>query len=109
MFSDIANVLHIREALYRHKALGSASIMVGAGFSRNADAISSAARPMPNWSQMAAALCKPLHPTSPAMHDSALREAAATSGFLRMAQEYKSAFGASSLNHAIRDLVPDMD
>lgn len=109
MFPDISNVLHIREALFRHKALGSASIMVGAGFSRNAEPTNHSARPMPDWSQMAAALCDPLYPTNAELREHAMREASATSGFLRMAQEYRSAFGASSLNYAIKNLVPDMD
>lgn len=109
MFPDIANVLCIREALWRHKALGSASIMVGAGFSRNAAPLSSTARAMPSWSQMAEALCHQLYPLDDARRQSALREASGTSGFLRLAQEYQAAFGASSLNDRIRNLVPDAD
>lgn len=58
MFADIANVLRIREALWRHKALGSSSVMVGAGFSRNAEPVSVTARPMPAWTQLAQALCQ---------------------------------------------------
>jgi hypothetical protein len=109
MFTDIANVLCIREALWRHKVLGSASIMIGAGFSRNADPVTSTARPMPGWSQMAEALCYPLYPLDDVRQRSALREAGGTSGFLRLAQEYQAAFGASSLNDRIRNLVPDTD
>jgi SIR2-like domain len=109
MFPDIANVFCIREALWRHKALGNASIMVGAGFSRNADPLSTSARVMPNWSQMAEALCHPLYPLDDARRKAALRDANGTSGFLRLAQEYQAAFGASSLNDRIRSLVPDTD
>jgi hypothetical protein len=109
MFSDIANVFRIREALWRHRALGSSSIMVGAGFSRNADPLSSTARPMPNWQQMAEALCHPLYPMDDARRKSALRESTGTSGFLRLAQEYQTAFGPSALNDCIRNLVPDLD
>jgi hypothetical protein len=109
MFPDIANVFCIREALWRHKALGNASIMVGAGFSRNADPLSTSARIMPNWSQMAQALCHPLYPLDDAGRQAALRDANGTSGFLRLAQEYQAAFGASSLNNRIRSLVPDTD
>lgn len=109
MFPDIANVIRIRDALWRHRALGSASVMVGAGFSRNADPLSPKARHMPTWSQMAEALCDPLYPTGDANRDRALREANGTSGFLRLAQEYQAAFGKSSLNNMIRGLVPDLD
>jgi hypothetical protein len=53
MFPDIGSVLHIRDALWRYKAGGSASVMIGSGFSRNAEPVSPAARRMPNWSDMA--------------------------------------------------------
>jgi hypothetical protein len=109
MSPDIANVLKIRDALWRHKGMGSASIIVGAGFSRNADRVSSTARPMPDWAAMARALCQPLYPTDDARRESALREATGTSGFLRLAQEYQAAFGGSALSDCIRNLVPDLD
>jgi|HubBroStandDraft_4_1064222.scaffolds.fasta_scaffold01442_5 hypothetical protein len=109
MFPDVANVLFIRDALWRHKAMGSASIMVGAGFSRNADPVSTTARKMPSWSEMAEALCHPLYPLDDTRRKTALKEASCTSGFLRLAQEYQAAFGASSLNDCIRNLVPDTD
>ncbi|WP_198172889.1 SIR2 family protein [Bradyrhizobium sp. AT1] len=83
--------------------------MIGAGFSRNADPVSSTSRQMPNWYQMATALCEPLYPLDSHRRQKALEEAGATSGFLRLAQEYEVAFGASSLSHKIRDLVPDTD
>ncbi len=109
MFPDIANVFYIREALWRYKELGSASIMVGAGFSRNADPISLTARPMPNWAELGEALCHPLYPTDDARRRLALSEASGTSGFLRLAQEYQVAFGVSALSNKIRSLVPDND
>jgi hypothetical protein len=109
MIPDIANVLCIRDALWRHKALGNASIMIGAGFSRNADPVSSTARPMPSWSQMAESLCHHLYPLDDTRRQSALSEANGTSGFLRLAEEYQTAFGASALNGRIRDLVPDQN
>ncbi len=37
MFPDIANVSRIREALWRYCTVGSAAVMVGSGFSRNAE------------------------------------------------------------------------
>lgn len=107
MFLDMANVLHIREALWRHKGLGNASVMVGSGFSRNAEPVGPSPPPMPAWWQMAEALCEPLYPDDDLRRQAAAREASGTSGFLRIAQEYKTAFGASALNSRIRSLVPD--
>ena len=62
--------------------------MVGAGFSRNAEPASSTTRPMPGWGEIAESLCHPLYPHDDARKAAALREAAGTSGFLRIAQEY---------------------
>lgn len=108
MFLDMANVLHIREALWRHKGLGNASVMVGSGFSRNAEPVGLSPPPMPAWWQMAEALCEPLYPDDDLRRKAAVREASGTSGFLRIAQEYKAAFGSSALNSRIRSLVPDI-
>src|SRR5208283_4989161 len=109
MFPDIANVEFIRNALWRHKGTGDASIMIGAGFSRNADAVSASVRPMPNWAQMAEELCTQLYGGDVIRHGAALKDASATSGFLRLAQEYQVAFGPSALSARIRDLVPDVE
>jgi SIR2-like domain len=109
MFPDIGSVLHIRDALWRYKAGGSASVMVGSGFSRNAEPVSPAARPMPNWSDMAVALCGKLYPHDDIRRKNALQEASGTSGFLRLAQEYQTAYGVASLNDRIAGLVPDLD
>ena len=64
---------------------------------------------MPNWVEMAQALCESLYPSDPPRLDAALREASGTSGFLRVAQEYHTAFGSSALSNKIRDLVPDLE
>lgn len=109
MFADLSNVLLIRDALWRHRIIGNAAVMIGSGFSRNASPTGGAPRPMPSWWNMAEALCDPLYPNDPIRRDAAAREAVATSGFLRLAQEYYAAFGASALNDRIRALVPDGD
>lgn len=107
MFPDIANVLMLRDALWRRRGLGNASVMVGAGFSRNADPVGVSAGAMPTWTEMAQALCRPLYPSEPDRLEAALREANGTSGFLRLAQEYRTAFGQSALYDRIRAMTPD--
>jgi len=81
MLPDIANVEFIRDALWRRKSTGDASIMIGTGFSRNAEALSPAARPMPNWAEMAEKLCAQLYGGDATRYTTALKEASATSGF----------------------------
>lgn len=108
-FADQFAVEFIRTSLW-NKAGSRASVMVGAGFSRNAKPTSTSAREMPTWSQMAKALCALLYAdASIDSQDRALREATSTSGFLRLAQEYKAAFGQGALNEQIRALVPDLE
>jgi hypothetical protein len=108
-FADQFAVEFIRTSLW-NKAGSRASVMVGAGFSRNAKPTSPSVREMPTWSQMAKALCALLYAdASKDSQDRALREASSTSGFLRLAQEYKAAFGQGALNEQIRALVPDLE
>jgi SIR2-like domain len=65
---------------------------------------------MPNWSDLAKALCDQLYPASDGeRREAAMREAQATSGFLRLAQEFEAEFGRIALNERIRALVPDAD
>ncbi len=64
---------------------------------------------MPSWSEMAEALCNPLYPLDDTRRSRALKEASGTSGFLRLAEEYQTAFGAGALRDRIRSLVPDTD
>jgi hypothetical protein len=59
---------------------------------------------------MAVGLCDQLYPPSDgARRKAAMQTANATSGFLRLAQEFEAEFGRTALNDRIRDLVPDMD
>ncbi|MBF0138441.1 MAG: SIR2 family protein [Magnetococcales bacterium] len=110
-FPDMAHVYRLREALWRDTPFGNAGVMVGSGFSRNADPTSPGSRTMPTWQELTLSLVDRLYinPDQQAQRESAIRESGATSGFLRLAQEFEAAFGRTTLNGLIRDLVPDMD
>ncbi|MGF6874151.1 SIR2 family NAD-dependent protein deacylase [Paraburkholderia sp. MM5477-R1] len=109
-FPDRFAIDTIRAALWRGPANTRACVMIGAGFSRNADPVSSSARDFPTWGNMAAALTNALYPPEETRwRHQALKDASATSGFLRLAQEYETAFGRLALNECIRSLVPDHD
>jgi len=109
-FQDQSHVNFVRDALWRHKPIGRAAIMVGSGFSRNARPTSLSSRQMPQWSDMARMLCDQLYPVSDReRHEAAMRETQATSGFLRLAQEFEAVFGRLALHERIRALVPDSD
>src|SRR5258708_17386699 len=109
-FTDQSRVDFLRDALWRHRPIGRAAVMVGSGFSRNARPTSASARPMPTWRDLAKYLCDQMYPASDGeSREAALREAQATSGFLRLAQEFEAEFGRTALNERVRALVPDGD
>jgi hypothetical protein len=109
-FPDQFAVEFLRDSLWRDVGGGRASVMVGAGFSRNANASSPSSRPMPTWPQMSSALCASLYAAGgKETLANAMQDASSTSGFLRLAQEYEAAYGRVALNQQIRNLVPDLD
>ncbi len=109
MARDYAHdVEQIRTAL--HQAAGSrASLMVGAGFSFNAQKRYASARDFPSWSSLAESLVLRLYPNDPGARGRALKNAGATSGALRLAQEFEAAFGRTVLLNHLRDMLPDRE
>ncbi|OJT24592.1 hypothetical protein BO221_15730 [Archangium sp. Cb G35] len=72
--------------------------MVGAGFSRNADAISSTAPPFPLWGHFTERLRKDLYGDP---------KAEGTPDVLRLAEEYELAAGRTALDDLLLELIPD--
>jgi hypothetical protein len=97
----------LRNQLWQRKpgrAAGRASLMIGAGFSLNAEPVSASARPFPLWAQLTRMVSEAVYPgIDPAT------VAPGTSGFLRLAQEFEAAFGKFSLEELIRGAVPDAE
>lgn len=106
---DQSHINRVRDALWQRPD-GCASVMVGAGFSRNALKAGPQAREFPLWHEIARSLCEKLYPLGDGDRFSrAMAEASGTSGFLRLAQEYEAAFGRGALHRLIQVLVPDDD
>ena len=104
---DQSHINRIREALWQFPE-GCASVMVGAGFSRNARKTGPHAREFTLWQDIATLLCTKLYPPGDGDRlKRAMAEASGTSGFLRLAQEYEAAFGRGALHSLIQELVPD--
>ena len=109
VFRDQSHMNHVRDALWKRSA-GGASVMVGAGFSRNAEKARLDAHDVPTWRDLAKAMYDKLYP--PGFGESRKSEAAATSGpesWLRLAQEYETAFGRGELHGLIGEFVRDDD
>ena len=82
--------------------------MVGAGFSRNAESFQPDIEDMPTWRKIAESMCEKLYPEkNDAHYKAAIASISEPSGLLRLAQEYKAAFGKEKLHSLIRILVRD--
>jgi hypothetical protein len=111
-FPDQLYLDRIRAALWHRGAHGNASVMVGAGMSLNARPRGAGSGGFPTWSALARTVVDRLYPAYDGANSEhrghALEQAKATSGFLRLAQEYETAFGREALERLIADAVPDL-
>ena len=98
---DQSHINRVRDALWQRSG-GGASIMVGSGFSRNALRTRPDAKALPMWGDLVEEMSHELYPQG-------ARGPSASDGPLRLAQEYKTAFGQSHLHRFLRQLVRDDD
>ena len=104
---DQSNINRVRDALSITPPR--ASLMVGAGFSKNAEKKRFDVDDIPLWDDLAEKLFDRLYP------ERATRARAGTAGnisadtALRLAEEYKSAFGSSQLYNHLEQLIRNSD
>lgn len=100
----------LRNAMHRKEG-SCVSVMVGAGFSLNAEPRASNSKAFPTWEQLAEMLLGELYPdvTDPDDLDRLRRMASGTSGAMRLAQEYEVAFGNAALREFIVNTIPDQE
>lgn len=79
---------------------GHAAIMVGAGFSKNAEHGSKAGVSFPTWAQLGDLFYEKIHGSKPDDHSVYLN-------VLKLADEVQAAFGRPTLNQILRDAIPD--
>ena len=97
----------IRDALWS-PTTGGASVLVGSGFSRNADKARPDATEMPTWSDLAAAMYEALYPPKDGARRSSMDHPTFEPGsILRLAQEYEASFGEDGLHNLVRNCVRD--
>ena len=104
---DQSHINQVRDALWQRS--GRASVMIGSGFSRNAQKRRLDAHDPPSWQEVAKAVYEKLYPQANNRESLTLEEASTTSGFLRLAQEYEAVFGRSDLHRFISQVVRDED
>ena len=98
---DQININQVRDALWQRFG-GGASVMVGSGFSKNAEKIRANTEDLPMWQDVIEAMTRKLNQ----QHSSSKLVA---KNPLRVAQEYETAFGPSHLRRFIRQIVRDDD
>lgn len=91
-------VEHIRNALWKTPERGLASVMVGAGFSRNAEAIGISAKPFPLWDGLARTMAAAIGLDSAKPRDP-----------LQIAQMYVATLGVPALRRLIESQIPDRE
>ena len=106
-FPDQSHVNCIRDALWT-RSTGGASLMVGSGFSKNAEKSRPDAPEIPVWADLATSMYEALYPAhtgglSPTTPEAWLQPGA----ILRLAQEYETAFGEQNLYKLIDRQISD--
>ena len=87
---------HVRDALWSRA--GHASVMIGSGFSKNAQPARPDAGELPLWHDLARAMFDKLYPPTLSGSQHSAPANSDPSSALRLAQEYKETFGRSSLH-----------
>jgi hypothetical protein len=109
-FPDIHHLVYLRNRLWARKPLGRAAVMVGAGFSLNAESRLGKSASFPLWGEITGLMLDKLRPTlTPKQRRKALEKAVAGSGSLTLALEFEATFGRSALDDLIISAVPDND
>lgn len=109
-FRDQPQVEQIRDRLWSGREFGQAAVMIGAGFSRNAESRSPGAPPYPSWAQLGEAMYDVLYPVGAGgvvVRKDEKRRASSGSGAMRLASEYETVFGRSALDDFLARAIPD--
>lgn len=83
---------------------GHASVMIGSGFSRNADRASSTIPYPPDWNALAKKFVDRLYPS---YAEDEKNNVLSKKGALQLAQEFEAAFQRSALNRYVKELICD--
>jgi len=103
-FPDLSHLRQLRADLWQWPK-SRAAVMVGAGFSLNAEPLPGVRRQFPKWQDLSRAMIDELHPSEPAEARAKLSNADP----LRIASQYEAAFDKRKLDLFIRAQIPDSD
>ncbi len=109
-FRDQPQVEQIRERLWSGREFGRAALMIGAGYSRNAESNSTGAPAFPSWEGLAEDMYDVLYPagsTSNPTREDEKRRSTSGAGAMRLASEYEAIFGRSALEDFLARSIPN--
>lgn len=113
-FSDLPDWQHIeniKSRLWSNREYGQAAVMIGAGFSRNAERVYPNVPLFPLWAEIAGQMFDKLYPVNnfSSKEDYEQQKSKMLSGslVLRLASEYKVTFGPSALDDLLIETIPD--
>lgn len=105
---DQNHIDHISERLWCGRETGQAAVMIGAGFSRNAQKISPSIPAFPLWNELAEQIYDRLYSRSNHLSSPENRKLElAKIGALRLASQYENTFGRQSLDDLLIQTIPD--
>ncbi|WP_084596150.1 SIR2 family NAD-dependent protein deacylase [Pseudomonas massiliensis] len=108
---DLQHILQLQKDLWRWPKSRS-SVMIGAGFSLNSQALPGVTSRFPTWNQLVNKMFDELYPLQAGMTDAEKKnrkERFQSENYLRLASKYEAAFGYARLDKLIRDMNPDND
>ena len=102
-FSDQSHINRVRDAMWQRSA--NATVMVGAGFSRNGISLRSDESLPPTWTELADVLYAKLYPPPEDRSRFGHGDEAQSKDILRLAQEYEAVFGRNDLHSQIQSTI----
>lgn len=95
----------IRDNLWSRKEYGNVGLMVGAGFSRNAEKMSKDTPPFPLWPELGKKMYEEIYPQKKAEQ----KNRGDWSDAVKMASLYEATFKRAELNRLLHKIIPDKD
>lgn len=109
-FRDQSHIERIRERLWSGREMGRAAVMVGAGFSRNAERGGPSVPVFPLWGDIAETMYDALYPAESlgeTDREADRKARIAGTGAMRLASEYEMTFGRQALDDLLIRAIPD--
>lgn len=110
-FKDQNSIEYIRKKLWCGQEFGQVALMIGSGFSRNAERISQDTPPFPLWSDLCQVILRATHPNgslSKLEYDKKIQQLIKESDPLQVAQDFQDLFGSSALDELLIQAIPDL-